>query len=97
MKRFMHKSLQALALVVLVGGAAGCLTRTIVDGNSGPMDSMLLETLDRRAYWIGEKYTNQFWECKDTGEKLICTPSCGSLHDVPCPFYGTGAFEGQSG
>lgn len=92
MKNIKKHAMTTVALLIAAAGATGCLQRSIVSGEAGAGETMLLETMDHRSYFVGDVFTNQFWECKDTGEMLTCTPSCGGLHDVPCPQFGTGFF-----
>lgn len=83
----MRQMSRVLALVSLCSLLAGCLTgRAINRIEDHPEKNItILETTDTFSYLLYGQVVHQFWQCEQTGAKLVCKPLCGRTADVQCP------------
>jgi hypothetical protein len=94
----MRQMRSALALVALASMLSGCLTgRAIARVEDHPEKNItIMETVDTFSYLIYGEMVHQFWQCEQTGKKLVCSPICGPKTDVQCPNVVWGGQTGSS-
>ena len=83
----MRQMRSALALVMMASMLTGCLAgRSITRIEDHPEKNItIMETVDTFSYVVYDEIVHQFWQCEQTGKKLVCAPICGPKSDVQCP------------
>ncbi len=81
------KALTAFAVLALAVCSTGCMKRTLIGFEDHPKQPYTaVELLEEHNNWIfGTTVEHRFVMCKDSGNQIVCSRSCGGAKEIECP------------
>lgn len=80
------KSTFAIASLGILFTLSGCTKRTIVAFEDQPKQPFTaVEVIEEKNYFFSHTVEHRFVMCKDGGNALQCSRSCGGPKEIECP------------
>jgi len=78
--------LQTLTVIALLSTQAGCTKRYLLTAEDHPKANLVAaEFLETKNYLFFSSTEHRFVVCKDTGDALVCSRTCGGAREIQCP------------